>query len=274
MKKFKTLMLSLSVLAIGFTSCSKEEDNATHFLPADNNANLRQTAFGYGQGQVADKIAVEAYQTGQVNQRYSGFGLNAPVVTHDTVNKIIYIDFMDGIIGLDSVNREGMIRVNYMDDHFAVGSVMRITFLNYKVDGKSLEGVRSLTNAGLNGFGNMYWNVEETNMKLTAEDGVTWRMWNSTRVREMVAGLSTPEDSNDDIFKIKGTATGSFSNGSTFDANIIDLVRESSCLWISSGNIEAVVDNNQNFSFDYGSGTCDNLVTLTYPDGASEVLKL
>ncbi|MFZ9942756.1 MAG: hypothetical protein ACO3O0_04035 [Bacteroidia bacterium] len=273
MKNFKILTLASLAVAIGFSSCSKDEDNAV-VITADNNANVRQTAFGSGQGQVADKIAVEAYQTGQVNQRYSGGGLQAPVVTHDTVNKIIYIDFMDGIIGLDSVNREGMIRVNYMNDHFAVGSVMRITFLNYKVDGKSLEGVRSLTNAGLNGDGNMYWNVEETNMKLTAPDGVTWRKWNSTRVREMTAGLSTPEESNDDIFKINGTATGGFSNGSTFNANIIDLVRESSCLWVSSGNIEAVVDNSNNFSFDYGSGTCDNLVTLTYPDGTSEVLKL
>ncbi|MFM7054632.1 MAG: hypothetical protein ACKOX7_07825, partial [Bacteroidota bacterium] len=168
---------------------------------------------------------------------------------------------------------------NYTVDIFSPGSELIIEFNNYSVDGKKLEGNRKLTNGGLNNNGNMFWNVQETDMKITALDSVTTRTWSSTRVREMIAGQNTPGDVNDDIFRINGTATGFFSNGSTFTANINNLIREMSCKWVSSGTIDAVVRRPQdanvyNYGFDYGSGTCDNKVRLTYSDGSYEDLEL
>ena len=278
MKKRHLTFLMVLSMAFGITSCKKDESNSIIVPKADENTNVRQAAFGNSQGQVVDKIMVDAYLTGTVSQRYSGVN-SSPVVVHDTINKTIDVDFGVGILGMDSVSRKGKVRANYDGNIFTAGKILNITFDNYSVDGKKLEGSRILTNGGLNNNGNMYWDVQETNMKFTAIDGVTTRSWNSTRVREMIAGQSTPGDVNDDIFRINGTVTGSFSSGSTFTAAINNLIRESSCLWISSGTIDAVVQRPQaanvdNYGFDYGNGTCDNIVRLTYPDGTFEDLEL
>jgi hypothetical protein len=259
--------------ALCTTGCNKEDNNSIIVPKATNNENLRAFASGSSQGNTADKIAVEAQTLGTVSQRLSG-AASSPIVTKDSVNKVIYIDFGSGIVGEDSVNRAGIIRVQYTDDYFTPGSVLTITFVNYKTNGSLLEGTRTITNMGVNGSGNMYWQVEAINMKKTAIDGVTWRKWNSSRTREMVSGFATPGDLSDDVYHINGTADGAFSNGSVFTANIIDLVRESSCLWISSGVINAVVDNKDNYSADFGNGDCDNKVVVTYPDGTVEDLFL
>ncbi|MFM8918050.1 MAG: hypothetical protein ACKOGP_09960, partial [Bacteroidota bacterium] len=272
------IILAVLSIAFGITSCKKDDNNSIIVYVKADDTNVKQSAFGNGQGQVVDNIIQQAYSSGTISQRYCGV-LSSPTVVHDTINKTIDVDFGPGILGMDSVTRKGLISANYTVDIFTPGSELTIQFDGYSVNGKKLEGTRKLTNGGLNNNGNMYWNVQETDMKITALDSVTTREWSSTRVREMIAGQNTPEDVNDDIFKINGTATGSFSNGSTFTAVINNLIRESSCLWISSGTIDAVVQRPQdanvyNYGFDYGSGTCDNKVRLTYPDGRYEDLEL
>jgi len=272
---FTYVLLTTFVAATCLLGCKKDDDSAVIVIEANNTQNLRSFANGSSSANTVDKIAVEAQLKGTVDQRLSGgLGLATPVVIDDTVNKIIYIDFGQGILGLDSVTREGIIRISYTDDYFTTGSVLTITFLDYKTDGKKMEGTRTITNMGINGNGNMFWKVEATNMKVWSADEQTWRQWNSSRTREMVGGSSTPEELSDDVYKINGTADGSFSNGSVFTATFIDLVRESSCLWISSGVVEAIVDNNQNYFVDFGNGTCDNRVSVTYPDGTMEDLYL
>ncbi|MGR6088646.1 MAG: hypothetical protein ACU4F9_10750 [Arcticibacter sp.] len=267
------MVVSTFVAATCLVGCKKDDDNSIIVPKANNTQNLRSFANGSSSANTVDKIAVEAQLKGSVDQRLSGL-TSAPIVVKDTVNKLVYVDFGQGILGADSVTREGIIRLSYTDDYFTTGSVLNISFLNYKTDGKKMEGSRTITNMGINSNGNKYWQVEATNMKVWSADEQTWRQWNSSRTREMVGGSSTPEELSDDVYHISGTAEGSFNNGSLFTATFTDLVRESSCLWISSGVIEAVVDNSDNYFVDFGNGTCDNRVSVTYPDGTMEDLFL
>lgn len=182
-------------------------------------------------------------------------------VTHDTLNNTIEIDFGTGCTGLDGRTRAGIVNITYTGSYFTPGSSHTITFDSFYVDTRHIEGIRQVTNNGLNNAGNMNWTIVAANMKITRTDGY-WRSWNSTRNREMTQGLGDSTWSND-VYRINGTASGSNSNGNTFTMTISDVVRPNSCGWITSGTIVISPGNLQSRILDFGNGTCDDQATVT-----------
>lgn len=255
-------------LMVFFSACNKEEDSSNS---VDHTPSAKAYSFGESSANDADNMAVQAQMGGNVAQRLSSTG--CVTVTDDSINQRIYIDFGIGCTGSDSIVRKGVIKTTYTGDYFTPGSVMTVTFIDYYVNGRKLEGMRTFTNMGFNQDGNMYWEVQATDMKLTNAEG-KWRKWNSTRIREMVSGLSTPDDDSDDKYRINGVANGEFSDGAVFDVNIINLIRETACSWINEGTMEILVNGSDNYFADFGDGTCDNIVVVTLPDGTKQDLLL
>jgi hypothetical protein len=184
------------------------------------------------------------------------------VVTNDSVNHVLTFDFGTGCTGRDGRVRSGRVIVNYSGTgYFDAGSSWVVTFDNFFVDGRHVEGSRSVTNNGINAAGNMNWTISATNMRITRPDG-TYRTWNSQRTRELISGYGDSLWVND-IYRINGTSSGTNSNGESFSCSMTDLIRDHSCRWITGGVMVHSPANRPAVTIDFGNGTCDDLATVT-----------
>lgn len=215
-----------------------------------------------------DNMVAQASLQGGIDQRRATsedgqFAFSScAVVTNDTVNHVLTIDFGTGCTGHDGKVRSGKVIVNYTGGHyFTPGASWVVTFDNYYVNSRHVEGSRSVLNNGFNTAGNMTWSINAVNMKITRPDG-SWRTWNSQRTREMIAGYGDSTCTTD-VYKINGTATTTHSNGTTATATITDVIRENSCFFITSGTIEVIPSAGDPRLIDFGNGTCDDLATVT-----------
>ena len=163
----------------------------------------------------------------------------------------------------DGRYRRGKITVTHTAGYFADGSVKTITFDEFYRNDNKVQGTRVITNKGVNAAGNYNWEVNETNMKVTKADG-KMHTWNSTRNREMLDGSATPYIWSDDEYQLTGTADGVNQNNVAYTATITTpLHRKMNCRWIDKGVIEFENEKGTIRTIDYGSGTCDNLATVT-----------
>ena len=95
--------------------------------------------------------------------------------------------------------------------------------------------------------------------------------WNSEKVRTQIEGVLTPLPI-DDAFKITGGARGQVKRDTTlvgWNATIVEpLIRRNNCRWIVKGSVRTVRENTNTGTryvglIDYGTGTCDNIATVT-----------
>ena len=214
------------------------------------------------------------------------FGPNAPqgpqgilnpcaTVTHDTTvtPHVITIDFGPvNCLGNDGHWRRGQIIVTYTGPYWAAGSVKTIGFNGYHIDDNAVTGTRTVTNNGQNAAGNFNWTIDVVNFTITKPNG-NWFSRNSNRNREMIQGYGTMNPW-DDVYLITGTANGQKSNGHSMTSTIINALRkEVGCQWIVSGTMDMAPNNLPVRTIDFGSGTCDNIATVTI-NGVSHTITL
>ncbi len=193
-------------------------------------------------------------------------------VTNDSVNHVLTFDFGTGCVGRDGRTRSGQVIVNYTGTgYFVAGSSWVITFNNHYVNGRHVEGTRTVVNNGLNGDGNMTWTIDVQNMKITRPDG-TWRSWNGQRTREMVSGFGDNTWTND-VYLINGAFSGTNSAGETVTGTLTNVRRDHSCHFITSGTIVITPSGRPSRTIDFGSGDCDDLATVSR-NGVSRTIHL
>lgn len=271
-KLIPTTMIAAALLSLSvMTSCKKDNSVSDNSTTEDVNANADRFQESEGVSSDVDVISDQAFEMHGVEMRNQStsdaFGvLTCATVTNDTVHQIITVDFGTGCTGHNGHIRSGQIIIHYNGfNYFAPGFQRTVTFNNYKIDGRLIEGTRTITNNGYNAANHLNWSISAQNMRVTRPNGINWHQWNSERVREMLAGDSTLTDGTDDIYSITGTATGTNSNGNSCSANITTaLIKEGSCHFrFVSGIIEITSSNHPTLTLDYGNGTCDDLATVT-----------
>jgi hypothetical protein len=188
-------------------------------------------------------------------------------VTRDTVSvpRVMTIDFgPTNCLCNDGRYRRGKIIVTYAGGgYFDQGSVKTVSFDNYYRNDNKVEGTRTVTNNGRNAANQLSWTINAQNMKITRPDG-SFHTWNSTRVRTMLNGESTPSFWRDDEYSISGSAEGINAKGISYVANITTpLHRKLDCRWIDSGIVEISPEGKATRTLDYGNGACDRLLTVT-----------
>jgi len=271
MKTAKILAITcmgLFGLSVTMSSCNKDvEATAT---AEETTASDSQEASAVGDE--ASNVVDAAANGGNLFGRFSSSAgqLDAmsgcATVTRDTLGVNSYritVDFGTvNCLCADGKNRRGKIIATFTGDFWATGGVKTITFDNFYRNDNKVEGTRTVTNQGPNSSGNYTWKIEAANMRVTRTDGRS-HTWNSTRVREMLAGYDTRGNWSDDEYQITGTATGSNSSGVSYTANITTpLHRKLSCRWIDKGVIEFTNSNGKTRTLDYGDGTCDDQATV------------
>lgn len=193
-----------------------------------------------------------------------------------TPHGYITIDFGDGCTDVRGNIRKGIIRVEFKGRRFLPGSSIVTTLDDYEINGVRLEGVRTVTNISGSTEDNPKFNIVLTGGKATwtsttgTEETATREV---NRTREWVRATNPANDQ----WIVTGTAGGVNRNGRVYEMSITKpMVYKRECalserVFIAvEGTKELVVDGKK-IEIDYGTGTCDRLVTITINGVSKEV---
>lgn len=276
--KSKVLIAAIFLCTgIIFTSCNKDRNEWKDTQTASDN----EQAEGIADDaiNIADNAArgnADVARTANPVELFEAMS-GCATITRDTVSspRLITIDFgSSNCLCNDGRYRRGKILVSYSGgNYFDEGSVKTVSFDNYFRNDHRVEGIRTITNNGRNAANQLSWTINAQDMKITKPDG-SFHTWNSTRLRTMISGESTPLIWRDDEYSISGSATGTNVRGINYVANITTpLHRKLDCRWIDSGVVEVVPDGKPTRTIDYGNGACDRLLTVTV-NGRSRTIEM
>jgi hypothetical protein len=199
---------------------------------------------------------------------------NCPVIIHDSINKIVLLDFGTGCVSADGKTRSGVIKIEYTQRLFHPGASLSYQFINYMVDSISVKGKRILTNISPNYQAPITLNTKLIGGKVIWPDSTfATRTANRTRV-----WLRAANPVNDE-FRVTGTVQGKSRNGVIYQVNIVSvLIHKRKCLafgvYIPVEGIKYIKRIGlPNILVDFGDGQCDKLITLTV-NGQSQVISL
>ena len=264
--KAKKLLLGLCI-SLFILSCDKENESTSPMTSADAKISAEID-------QITDDVSliVEEQSFEQESAGRNGATLEsmlpscATVTTTSTGNSWTRtIDF--GTEGCEMPNGnflKGIIIISGSNDMNAQTQTISYSFVEFYHNNKLIEGNRTLVRTIQSTTANPTPHpVATINVDMTVtypDGGIYYRTGN--RVREMIAGFTTPMIWQDNVFSITGSWTTSRPNGMTHTATIIEPLSRINCPRIVSGTIE-IVGNNNTAILDYGDGACDNLATVT-----------
>ncbi len=256
----RILISTALLLSLTLFSCKKDKTEPfTDTSAAADNA-LAEATYNDAKT-IADQAAISGNGS-------SGLLIsNCATVTHDTTQspKILTVDFgTANCLCTDGRYRRGKVIISYTGTWRDSSSTASIGFDNYFVNDYKVMGTKTITNNGHNSIGNLWYSLT-VNGSLTDPQGRTMT-WASNRSNEWVTGENTQGVLGwlDDVYHIRGTASGTSFSGSSYTVIITDpLVVALNCRWIKQGKFTLQISNSPALYADYGTGTCDNQGTVT-----------
>jgi len=281
LKKMNTLLvkgvLSLAVVFLLFTtSCQQnaEEPNNLDELSVESNAiaeadfnevdDITENVMGYVDGSTGGKTAGND-EDGR---------LSCAIVTHDKDAQTITIDFGDGCTGPHGVTRSGIIFIVYTGSKYVPGSKWTVTFINFYINKRHIEGIRTVENVSETLNDNPKFHITLSEGKITWPDQ-TFATREVDRYRVWVRAANPI---NDEWHVLEGSvANGLTRRGVNYASTVlVDLVFKRSCrpsnkARIPISGIKEVVFGDQTYLIDFGDGRCDSIVTITTKGETREV---
>jgi hypothetical protein len=192
---------------------------------------------------------------------------NVTVTPNDsTFPKTVTIDFGTGCGNGNGKFRSGKIILNYTAPIRKPGAVLTITFNNFQLNRKKIEGTKIITNKSTAAAPD--FNIIIQNGKVTWPNGRGFT-YDANKILQQVSGMNTPII-RDDVYHITGNTKTLYNNGVTVLKNTATpLVKAVSCHWISDGILQLDINNRQ-LSIDYSAskpGACDNKALLKWANG-------
>lgn len=159
--------------------------------------------------------------------------------------------------------RKGKIIASFSGRYRDSLTVITITLLNYYHNNNLVQaGTHTITNNGHNAAGNLTYSINVQNANISTSYGTI--TWNSLRTREWISGESTLLNPMDDVYSIVGSANGTSTSGNGFNVVIYNpLIVALNCQHIQQGALSLSPFNLSTRYIDFGSGTCDNIATVT-----------
>ncbi len=188
--------------------------------------------------------------------------------------RTITIDFGDnGCLAHNGRERKGKIIVTQSAPRFTSGATRSITFENYYVNDYKIEGTQSVTFNGKDDNGNYSWTWKLTGGVVTTPDGETISR-DAEHTRTLVEGADTRHNRWDDVWEIRGSASGVNANGVAYTRTIDEanpVVRKAACKFAVSGKVTFERDGKSDVILDYGDGTCDAIATVEVDGETKEI---
>ncbi len=187
------------------------------------------------------------------------------IITHDTTSspKVLTVDYGSTNCDCnDGKRRRGKIITTYTGAYIMPGTVITHSTDNYYVNDIKIDGTKTVTNMGLNGSNQPYFNVQIDGL-VTLTSGTTVD-YTSTRTRTWVSGFSTLMYRLDDEYDITGTANAVYSSGGGYSANTTAPLRiKVGCGFPTQGIIDLTPVSKPTRTINYGNGVCDTQFTVT-----------
>ena len=270
--KIKQLTLGLTLVALvgtsTLTSCRKkdkeEKDSDTAAAIDQSFASSTVNDLTNISDEAVKGNNVSSFKTADANALLS----NCATITYDTLlaAKTVTVNFgPTNCLGNDGRNRRGSIIINFTGKYRDSLTVITVTPSGYFVNDNQVTGSKTITNKGRNAANHTVYQINANMQVIKANNGGTI-YWQSNRSREWLSGESTLTW-NDDVYSITGSATGTTSNGNSFNSVITSpLIRNMSfgCRrHFVQGTLEHTPGGKATRYIDFGNGACDDQAVVT-----------
>jgi hypothetical protein len=187
------------------------------------------------------------------------------VITIDTLAspKVLTVDYGNtNCTCNDGKTRRGKIITTFTGPYLSLGTVITHTPDNYYVNDIKYEGIKTVTNLGLNTNGQPHFDVQiNGSATMTSGEIVTYT---SSRSRTWVEGYTTLLNRFDDAYDITGNAIATYSSGGGYSCQTNTPIHvKVGCGFPVSGILQITPTNKPVRIVDYGSGACDYTFTVT-----------
>ena len=284
LKKLNSLLLkgalTLGVMAMLVTmSCEQagQEPSITDLESTELDAiaeadydeidDITESALGYSDGSIGGRTAEEAGRG--MDERAS-----CATVTHDQEAQTITIDFGEGCEGPYGKTRSGVIFITYTGKRFIPGSQWTISFQDFYIDDRHIEGTRSVENISETTDEYPKFHITLTEGKVTWEDG-TFATREVDRIRVWIREMRPMDD---ETHILEGSvASGINRDGFSYSSTVLnDLIYKRVCRGSNSARIpvqgiKEVIIGDETHLVDFGDGECDNIVSITANGETTEV---
>ncbi len=254
--------------AFGTTSCKKRKLNKSTVTSQDNA--IAEMVFND-----AFKVTEDAMKENGLEK--SGLALSSiynacatvsltPPLGDTTFPKTLTIDF--GTVNCADaygIERRGKVIATTTGYYRDAGTIITITTENYYVNDYKVEGIKTVTNNGLNSDNQTYFTIVISDAVITYPNGDV-ASYESNRIRTWVIGEATQGLLGilDDEYDITGTASGINREGRSYTMTVTSALRVAVlCRWVKQGAIEIQPEDLYVRTVDFGNGTCDNDASVT-----------
>jgi len=270
LKVFRKGALSLLVLGLVFTSCSKDETATEQDNQSDDTTEVQRSAEIDQIDNVVGDLVIDAYEGHENSEsgRNSYTGDIPECVTITVVAQQGYrqvtLDFGSEGCVVNGHLIQGQLIFEYTRDIEAQQIMISYDLVDFYFDAKNVIGSRNILKELSNDNGNPQF-THNLNVTVIWPNGVQASR-EGIRIREWVEGFGSGIFS-DNVFEIRGDWTATFVNGNTHTYEVLEpLRREVICAYFVSGTFD-VQRTNFGGVFDFGDGECDNMASFTFNNG-------
>lgn len=275
------ILLKIAVLfaVILLSSCTKDyNDTDDNFTTTEIAANAKIDQISNDISDVIDDQYVAQNPTGKTNNSVENRLLPPCVIvtttlTPTTWTKIINFGTTGCAIMPNGAILRGIITISGSLNYSQQNYVITYSFINFYHNDALIQGNRTVTRS----FQSTNYqaaihpvNVMDMNMTITIQGNVYSRV--GTRTRECVEGFLTRTNWDDNVYVVTGSWTTTFPNGANH-ANAISATQplriRMNCNYRIVSGIVTVTRPNHTAVLDYGSGTCDNIATISIDGGVA-----
>lgn len=266
--KFKNLMYVLG-LGLVIVSCSKNEENFVPELTKEEVKNIVK----------ADQVVNDIFGLAQNNSLLTRTSSRNSNTTNMSCFTSTVIDISEGSkikldfgSGCDFFGKTYKGKLEIVYEIIDGGYKKSLAFSGFSIDGVDVEGSANFTILLRNNAGNFHVTTD-ANLFIKLEDGTRISREGNLNL-EKVEGSDTPITLQDDIYKITGSWKSIGKDGFIRTVMIEDgLVTKFGCEFITKGIMKIVKGTNE-YSLDFGDGTCDNKVSFTDGNGTTTELSI
>ena len=265
----KKAFLGLGMAALIFSvACNSDVETPASGI---DEATIEAEAIAQSDFEEVDDLTANAmvFAEGSLGGKIAGFEddrCHCAEVTHDKEAQTITIDFGDGCEGPNGIVRSGIIFITYDGFRFVPGSFWTVTFRDYYVSDRHIEGLRTITNVSESLLANPTFHITLEDGKVTWPDE-TFATREVDRTRVWVRDLNPLMD---EYHILVGSVTSGINKeGVNYNTEVLtDLIYKRSCrvesrIRIPVQGTRQVVVGDRNCLVDYGEGECDSIIEVT-----------
>ncbi len=176
------------------------------------------------------------------------------------------INFQNGCGGATGRIKTGKLRVTIDGParfrFWEVGTIRTVEFIGFTVNGRKVEGTKTITYLGLNEQNQPQWKVELKNGKITFKDS-TYITREFTHIRTLVSGLDTTLKTVEYDWQITGSGHGTTRTGLVYTDTITQpLVLNHNCKHIKTGEVTITIEGKEPITIVYDNANCSGQMII------------